>query len=120
MSRAIAGTRVLGRSVIASYMGRRMRLAYLAPDVLEWTSIENHNYDYYILYVKSYFIGVCGMIKPKDSVISILSNDKSPMIVKDILGNTAYCWKPGWDKRRTKAFSLKTLKIFDESSGAIA
>jgi hypothetical protein len=60
------------------------------------------------------------MIKPNDSVVSILSNDKSPMIVSEILGNTAYCWKPGWDERRPKAFSVKMLKILDKSSGALA
>lgn len=37
------------------------------------------------------------------------------MVVIEVYGDTAYCWKLGWDENRPKPFGINTLKIWDKS-----
>lgn len=52
-------------------------------------------------------------IKPNDKVISVFDPQREPMIVFEVTGGFAHCWKQGWDENRPKPFGLNTLELWE-------
>ncbi len=52
-------------------------------------------------------------IKPDDKVFSIFDPHREPMIVVEVTGNFAHCWRLGEDENRPKPFGIDTLEIWE-------